>query len=72
MQQARQDLYSTFFSAFDCSLVLAGIIAIIGAVRVYHHWNMGRERISELITAWGFSILFMILAGAFVRAIFGI
>jgi hypothetical protein len=41
MQQAQSDLSSSFFSALDCSLVLAAIFGILGAVRIYHNWQMG-------------------------------
>jgi hypothetical protein len=72
MGQAQQSLRSSFFSALDCSLVLAGIFGIIGAFRIYHNWQMGRPRISEDVAAWFFAALFMVLVGAFLQAIFGI
>lgn len=72
LQQARSDLSSSFFSARDCSLILAAILGIVGAVRIYHNWQMGRERITTEVAAWFFSALFMVLMGAFCQAIFGI
>jgi len=72
MQQAQQQLTSSFFSALDCSLVLAAIFGIIGAVRIYHNWQMGHPRIDQAVAGWFFAALFMILAGAFLQAIFGI
>ncbi len=72
MQQAQQDLSSSFFSAFDCSLVLDGIIGIAGAVNVYHKWQMGKRDITADVAAWFFAALFMILSGVFLRALFGI
>ena len=72
MQQAQQQLTSSFFSALDCSLVLAGIFGIIGAVRIYHNWQMGHPRIDQAVAGWFFAALFMILAGAFLQAVFGI
>jgi len=72
MQQAQQSLASSFFSAMDCSLVLAGIFGIFGAVRIYHNWQMGRQGISEEVAAWFFAAFFVVLAGFFLRAVFGI
>ena len=72
MQQAQQQLTSSFFSALDCSLVLAGIFGITGAVRIYHNWQMGHPRIDQAVAGWFFAALFMVLAGAFLQAIFGI
>ncbi|WP_214070051.1 DUF4134 family protein [Mucilaginibacter sp. dw_454] len=72
MQQAKQDLSQSFFSARDASLILAAILGIIGAVRIYHNWQMGKERITGDVAAWFFSALFMVLLGAFCHALFGI
>ena len=70
MQQAQQSLTSSFFSALDCSLVLAGIFGILGALRIYHNWQMGSQRITEEVAAWFFAALFMVLMGAFLQAVF--
>lgn len=72
MNQAKQSLSSTFFSALDCSLVLAGIFGILGAVRIYHNWQMGHPRIDQAVAGWFFAAIFMILAGGFLQALFGI
>ena len=72
MQQVKQDLSHTFFSAFDFSLVVAGILGITGAARLYNSWQMGKQEITNDIAAWFYAALFMILAGAFLRALFGI
>ena len=72
MQQAQQQLASSFFSALDFALVIAAIFGIIGAVRIYHNWQMGHPRIDEAVLAWFFAAVFMVLAGAFLRALFGI
>jgi hypothetical protein len=72
MQQVRQDLSRSFYSALDLSLVLAALFGIIGAVKVYHNWQMGEHRISMAIAAWFFASLFMVLMGPFLRALFGL
>ena len=72
MQQARQSLSSSFFSAMDLSLVLAGIFGIIGALRIYHNWQMGDPGITRDVAGWFFAALFMVLSGIFLRAVFGI
>jgi len=71
-QQAQNQLHSSFFSALDCALVLAAILGIIGGVRIYHNWQMGEREITAEVSAWFFAALFMILAGIFLRAIFGL
>ena len=72
MQQAQQSLDQSFFSATGLAMVLAAIFGIIGALRIYHNWQMGRERITFEVAAWFFSALFMVLAGAFLKALFGL
>jgi hypothetical protein len=72
MQQARQDLSSSFFSAFDCCMVLAGLFGLLGGLRIYHNWQMGKDRIDSAVAAWFFASFFMILSGPFLRALFGI
>lgn len=72
MNQARQSLSSDFFSAMDLSLVIAGIFGIFGALRIYHNWQMGHPRIDQAVAAWFFAAFFMVLAGVFLRGIFGI
>lgn len=72
MQQAKQDLSASFFSAFDCSMVVACLLGLGGAIRIYHNWQMGRERIDAQVAGWFFAAVFMVISGAFLRAIFGI
>jgi len=72
MQQAQQQLSSSFFSALDWAMVMAGILGIIGGLRIYHNWQMGYPQIDEMVLAWFFAAVFMVLAGAFLQAVFGI
>jgi len=72
MQQAQQSLSSSFFSDVDFALVLAALFGILGAVRIYHNWQMGHPRIDQQVAGWFFAALFMVLAGAFLQAVFGI
>lgn len=72
MNQATRQLSSSFFSAFDCSLVIAAILGLTGAVRIYHNWQMGKREVTADVAAWFFAAIFMVLAGAFLRALFGI
>lgn len=72
MQQARQQLSSSFFSAFDLALVLSTVLGSFGALRIYHNWQMGQPRMDTEVAAWFFAALFVILSGTFLQALFGI
>jgi hypothetical protein len=72
MQQAQQSLSSSFFSAMDCALALAAIFGIVGALRIYHNWQMGHPRIDEAVAGWLFAAFFMVLAGSFLQSLFGL
>ncbi|MBD1362536.1 DUF4134 family protein [Mucilaginibacter sp. ZT4R22] len=72
MQQAKQDLTASFFSAFDCSLVIATLVGLNGALKIYHNAQMGKDRVDSDVAAWFFAAIFITLAGAFLRALFGI
>ncbi|WP_316799673.1 DUF4134 family protein [Pedobacter frigidisoli] len=71
LQQAESFLHGSFFSFRDLSFVLAGLIAIAGAVSVFHKWQMGRD-VSVDVPAWFFSSLFVLVMGLLVAGFFGL
>lgn len=72
MRQAQQQLASSFFSALDFSMVLAGILGIFGGLRIYKNMQMGQPGFDEAVMSWFLAAIFMVLAGAFLQAVFGI
>jgi hypothetical protein len=72
MQQAQQSLSTSFFSAMDCAMVLSALFGILGALRIYRNWQMGHPRIDEAVAGWFFAAFFVVLSGAFLRAMFGL
>jgi hypothetical protein len=71
-QQAQNQLHSSFFSAINFAFALATILGIIGGIRIYHNWQMGEREMTSEVSAWFFAALFMVLAGIFLRAVFGL
>ena len=71
LRQAESFLHGSFFSFRELSFVLAGLIAIAGAVSVYHKWQMGRD-VSMGVPAWFFSSLFVLVLGLIVASFFGL
>lgn len=72
MRKVRDDISRSFFSALDACLVLAAVLALVGALRIYHNLQMGRERFTAEVTAWFLSAIFMLLTGAFLKALYGL
>ena len=71
MQQARSFIRDSFFSVRDLSYVIAALVALSGAVVVYHKWQMGKD-VGMDISAWFFSSIFVLLTGAFLSQLLGI
>lgn len=71
LYEAENFLQGSFLSVRDLSFVLSGLIAIAGAVSVYHKWQMGRD-VSADVPAWFFSSLFILVMGMIVAAFFGL
>jgi hypothetical protein len=71
MGEARSFIRESFFSMSDLSYVLAALIAIAGAVHVYHKMQMGKD-VSADIPAWFFSALFIIVINIILVHLFGL
>jgi hypothetical protein len=73
--QATQQLHSVYFSLSDLVLVIGAITGIIGGLRVYTNWQIGGHRhrhpIDSQVIGWFCSCLFLILAGIFIKALYG-
>jgi hypothetical protein len=74
--QASQQMHNVYFSMSDLVLVLGALTGIIGGLRIYANWQIGghhhRHPIDSQVIGWFLSCLFLILAGTFIKALFGI
>ena len=74
--QATQQMHSIYFSLSDLVLVIGAITGILGGLRVYTNWQIGGHRhshpIDSQVIGWFSSCLFLILAGIFIKALYGI
>jgi hypothetical protein len=64
-----------YFSLSDLVLVIGAITGIIGGLRVYANWQIRGHRhnhpIDAQVIGWFGSCLFLILAGIFIKALYG-
>jgi len=56
----------------NISLVIGGIVGIVGAIRVYSKWNSGDQDINKELMGWGGSCVFLVVSSLVIKAFFGI
>nr|WP_316738457.1 DUF4134 family protein [Pedobacter aquatilis] len=61
-----------YYSLSDLILVIGAIAGIIGGLRVYSNWQMGKSHIDAQVMAWFFSCIFLSLISAFLKSLFGL
>ncbi|NQX54463.1 DUF4134 domain-containing protein [Pedobacter panaciterrae] len=56
----------------NTTLVIGGIVGLVGGLRVYSKWNSGDQDINKELMGWGGSCLFLVLSSLIVKAFFGL
>lgn len=56
----------------NTTLVIGGIVGLVGALRVYSKWNSGDQDINKELMGWGGSCLFLVLSSLIVKAFFAL
>lgn len=54
----------------NISQAIGGIVALVGAIRIYSKWSNGDQDINKELMGWGGAALFLIIAPEFVTGIF--
>ncbi|MES2329984.1 MAG: DUF4134 domain-containing protein [Bacteroidota bacterium] len=72
IQDANNKVRSYFQSGTQLMYAIGGIIAIIGAVKVYSKWNHGDHDTGKVAAAWFGSCVFLVVVTTVIRAFFGI
>jgi hypothetical protein len=54
------------------TMVIGGIVGIVGGIRVYSKWNSGDQDINKELMGWGGSCLFLVLTPLIIKAFFGL
>lgn len=67
---ATNEVEGWYFSMSDLVLVIGAVAGILGGLRVYSNWQMGKHHIDAQVMGWFFSCLFLSLISAFLRALF--
>lgn len=56
----------------NISLVIGGIVGIVGGIRVYSKWNSGDNDINKELMGWGGSCVFLVVSSVVIKAFFGL
>ena len=56
----------------NVTLVIGGIVGIVGAIRVYSKWNSGDQDIIKELMGWGGSCVFLVVSAVVIKAFFGL
>jgi len=56
----------------NVTLVIGGIVGIVGAIRVYSKWNSGDQDINKELMGWGGSCVFLVVSALIIKAFFGL
>lgn len=72
IQDANNKVRSYFQSGTQLMYAIGGIIAIIGAVKVYSKWNHGDHDTGKVAAAWFGSCVFLVVVTTVIRSFFGI
>jgi len=67
---ASAEVKDWYFSLSDLVLVIGAITGILGGLRVYANWQMGKHHIDAQVMGWFFSCLFLSLISVFLRGLF--
>ena len=56
----------------NVTLVIGGIVGLVGGLRVYSKWNSGDQDINKELMGWGGSCLFLVLSSLIIKAFFAL
>lgn len=66
-------LLNVYYSHISSLLMTGGgIVAMIGACRIYYKWTNGQGNVENEVVGWAGGIMFLLASGLAVKAIFGL
>lgn len=72
IEEAATGIEDYFEPIRNIIFVMAGIISLLGAIRVYLKWQMGDPDVMATAAGWFGSAIFLIVAVTVIQAFFGI
>ncbi|HVS95200.1 MAG TPA: DUF4134 domain-containing protein, partial [Puia sp.] len=73
IEQANTMIRGYYTSATDLLYAVAGVLGLIGAVRVYREWNQGhQDQAYRAAAGWFGSMVFVVIVSTVIRSFFGL
>jgi len=72
IEEAADGIGGYFESIQGLVFIMAGIIALLGAIRVFMKWQMGDPDVMSTAASWFGSAVFLIVAVTVIQSFFGI
>lgn len=70
--QAKSQMAQNVNALASFSLVLGAVFGIVGGLRVYTNWNLGKKEVDIQVISWVGACVFLMIVSVFVKAFFNI
>lgn len=70
LQSLTSDLQEYIDPVTTVVYIVAAVIGVVGALRVYINWQAGKDNVMQNATGWFGSALFLLIANTVLRAMF--
>ena len=71
-KQVARDIGRWYDHLSSLALVIGAICGLLGGLRVFNNWQLGRHHIDTQVAGWIGSCIFLSLLSAFIRALYNV
>lgn len=72
LNEANTQVRGYFAAGVNLMYAVAGIVAIVGAIKVYQKWSAGDEQTGRVAAAWFGACVFLVIVSTVIKSFFGI
>lgn len=72
LSQADSLVRGYYQTATNLMYAIGGVVAIIGAIRVYTMWSNGEPHMGRVAAAWFSGCIFLVIVATVIKSFFGI
>lgn len=71
-QEAESDMRKIYVALSRLSFAVGAVSGLLGGLRVYNNWQMGRHHIDVQVISWFSACIFLATLGFFLSGLFGV